>query len=216
MIRDRFIRENIIDHDKNNDDRLAWFKLIRKEGSFILLSYPKQRDVNLFQVQLVAVNYYCDNLWISVYQFENYYYNSIFMILFHFFYIVQVKLTCILDKNTKQPSISYPSIPYFVNYLLNFFGKANFNQKNIYSLLSTIYPYRELINLACTWKISKLRIFLIFRIHFISIIISPVIVPFRISNHPIYNPLLPLSYFGRRLGGSSRGKGSIKIDFPRD
>lgn len=45
------------------------------------------------------------------------------------------------------------------NYLLNFFEKTNFNQKNIYSLLSTIYPYRELINLACTWKISKLRIF---------------------------------------------------------
>lgn len=157
------------------------------------------------------MNYYCDNLWISVYQFENYYYNSIFMILFLFFLhsTSEIDLYSWLEHETTVNIVSF-------NYLLNFFEKTNFNQKNIYLLLSTIYPYRGLINLPCTWKISKLRIFLIFRIHFISIIISPVIVPFRISNHPIYYPLLPLSYFGRRLGGSSRGKGSIKIDFPRD
>lgn len=157
------------------------------------------------------MNYYCDNLWISVYQFGNYYYNSIFVILFLFFLYStsEIDLYSWLEHETTVNIVSF-------NYLLNFFEKTNFNQKNIYSLLSTIYPYRNWLISLVLEKFLNYEFFLIFRIHFISIIISPVIVPFRISNHPIYYPLLPLSYFGRRLGGSSRGKGSIKIDFPRD
>lgn len=206
MIRDRFIRENIIDHDKNNDDRLAWFKLIRKEGSFIrnnaTLIYSK---CSLLPWIIIVIT--------SEFLFTNL--ETIIIIPFLWSYSFFLHSTSEIDLYSWLEHETTVNIVSF-NYLLNFFEKTNFNQKNIYSLLSTIYPYRELINLVCTWKISKLRIFLIFRIHFISIIISPVIVPFRISNHPIYYPLLPLSYFGWRLGGSSRGKGSIKIDFPRD
>lgn len=95
------------------------------------------------------------------------YTTSEFLLQFHF-YSLLYKLTCILRLEHETTDIvqfldiSGKNRNEQDNHTINFFGRTNFNQKNIYSiLLSTVYPYKELINLSLETFLN----FVIFHIH---------------------------------------------------
>lgn len=127
------------------------------------------------------------------------YTTSEFLLQFHF-YSLLYKLTCILRLEHETTDIvqfldiSGKNRNEQDNHTINFFGRTNFNQKNIYSiLLSTVYPYKELINLSLETFLN----FVIFHIHLES------------RNDLEYEPR-------RSVHTSEGGKGPMKIDFPRD